>query len=382
MGRTDKKIFITFGLLIISLLIYSYSQIDLNLTLSSNSVYQQFQSQLIQLGYFHRTASASIYLVLILLLFIFYFLVMKKVEQKKISPTSIKWLMGISLILIFAYPAFSHDIFNYMFDAKIVTKYGLSPYFFKALDFPNDTWTRFMHWTHRYYPYGPGWLILSLIPSYLGLGKFVLTLGLFKVLFALFHCLNCYLINKIVKKLYFGQENLATVFYGLNPLVLIESLLSPHNEVIMLTLVLVSIYLFLSKKGLLSMMSLVISISIKYLSIVMLPLIIWKKNRPRQFLLLSIIIWSLCLIPVILQRTFYPWYFVPLVGLTAVAMRHFWLELIFIGLSGGALMLYWPYLLFGDYGPKTYLYQQWSIISIFIMISISYYLLWQKKFHI
>ncbi len=162
-----------YGLGLLALTIYSYSQIDLNLTLSSNAVYQSFQQTMIWLGYFNRPLSTTIFLVLVFLLFAIYYLLLRLVKQGRLEERQFWILVILTLgISVFAYPAFSHDIFNYMFDARIVTTYGLSPYQYKALDFPADLWIRFMHWTHRYYPYGPTWLLLTLPFSFSGFGKF------------------------------------------------------------------------------------------------------------------------------------------------------------------------------------------------------------------
>jgi len=147
---------VVYSLLLLFLIIYSYSQIDLNLTLSSNQLYQSIQQQLIYLGYFNRPLSTVVFTILLFLLFTFYFFILYLVNKKKVTLQKILLLVVLTcVILLFSYPAFSHDIFNYMFDARIVTKYYQNPYFHSALDFPNDLWTRFMHWTHRTYPYGP-----------------------------------------------------------------------------------------------------------------------------------------------------------------------------------------------------------------------------------
>ncbi|MBI5123164.1 hypothetical protein HZA75_04880, partial [Candidatus Roizmanbacteria bacterium] len=267
-------IYITYLVTLFTFAIYSYSQIDLNLTLSSNSLYQYFQQQLIYIGYFNRPLSTIIYILLLFLFFIFYFLFLWLVKQKKLTQLNILWLIiGSSVILFFAYPAFSHDIFNYMFDARIVTKYFSNPYFHTALDYPNDLWTRFMHWTHRTYPYGPVWLSITLPFSFAGFGKFVLTLFNYKLMFLLFHIGNIYLIYKILKKVFPKGVNLGLVFYALNPLILIESIVSPHNEVVMLFFLLLAVYtLFFKRNLLIAVVSLLLSAGVKFITIILLPL--------------------------------------------------------------------------------------------------------------
>src|SRR3989344_8063028 len=215
--------------LILITVVYSYTQVDLNLTLSTSSFYLQLQKPLTQLGYFNRPLSGSIFLGLFAGLFIVYGMWLWGIVSQRLHPRLIKIGIITSFLLVLGYAAFSYDLFNYLFDARIATTYGLDPHYFKALDFPLDPWTRFMRWTHRYYPYGPGWLLVSLIPSFLGMGKFVLTLFLFKGMMAVFHLLNLLLVESLAGGKHSKKGTLGLAFFALHPLVLIESLVTPHN---------------------------------------------------------------------------------------------------------------------------------------------------------
>ncbi len=169
---------ILYFIVVVALSFFSYTQVDLNLTLLNWQPYLHLQNQLTNLGYFNRQINTVIFSVIFILLLLFYFLIIQhtlKNSQKSINIKKIIITTGV--ILLFGYPDFSHDLFNYIFDARILTHYGLNPYEFKALDFPTDTWIRFMHWTHRTYPYGPAWLAITAIPSLLGLNIFILTLN-------------------------------------------------------------------------------------------------------------------------------------------------------------------------------------------------------------
>src|SRR3989344_5619935 len=173
----EKKLLLINLLLYVFIWIYSFTQVDLNLTLVSNQFAVSFISLLQRLGYYQRSASTFAYLLLIGLLFSFFIYNLWLFYKAKIG---FKYLVFSSILntvlLIFSYPFLSADIFNYLFDAKIILKYHTSPYTHKPLDFPLDDWLRFMRWTHRYSPYGPLWLFLSLIPAVLGFGKFILNL--------------------------------------------------------------------------------------------------------------------------------------------------------------------------------------------------------------
>ena len=366
-------------ILLILLIIYSYTQIDLNLTLSANVFYQFFQQKLIYFGYYQRNFSATAYLLILAILYVFYLLVLKKAETGKVSLKYIKILIIFSSVLILAYPAFSHDFFNYMFDARIVTKYHLSPYFFKALDFPNDTWIRFMHWTHRYYPYGPGWLLITLFPSFIGFGKFVFTLVLFKLLFAVCYLINCRMIYSLVSSIDFKRAKTALVFYALNPLILIETLISPHNEVMMLTFLLGSLWLLKKQKNIWSIIFLIMSISIKYLSVVFLPLYVLIKTNFEKLIQLGFYLWLIALIPVVLTREIYVWYFIPIIGLAALLVRTRHIKIIALSISASTLVRYWSYLLNGDYGTQTIYLQNLAMVCLFVSTGILGIILWAKN---
>ncbi len=357
-----------FIILILAFSLYSYTQVDLNLTLSSHPLYQNIQKQLTYIGYFNRPLSGTLFLGLIFALFIFYVNLLKTILQNKFRVGTLKACIGITFLLVFAYPAFSHDLFNYMFDARVVTVYGLDPHFFKALDFPLDQWTRFMRWTHRYYPYGPGWLWLTLLPSYLGMGKFVLTLGLYKLMFLLFHLGNIWFIGQLA-----GKERKwgAVVFFALNPLVLTESLVSPHNEVVMLFFALLAIYLFFRNRAVGAVLSLLASVGIKYISGVLFPLFWLIKPQTKRFFIWVFWAWTIALIPLVITREPYSWYAVPLVGIAALTQSKF-IKILTVSISLGLMLRYLPFLWWGEYTLTT---QTWQIWVLFVGTLISWFTL-------
>ncbi len=352
-----------------ALAVYSYSQIDLNLTLSSNQTYQYFQSGLIQLGYFNRPLSAFIYLILLFLFSAFYFLFLYQTLHKKLKQKDIVRLIIVScVILLFSYPAFSHDIFNYMFDARIVTKYSLNPYYLSALDFPDDLWVRFMHWTHRTYPYGPLWLLITLPLSYLGFGKFVLTLGLFKLFFAFFHLGNIYFIYKLMTKINSKYSMHGVVFYAFNPLIIIESQVSPHNEVVMLFFLLTALYFGLvKKKKVHALINLVLSAAIKFMTVVLLPLFLIPTKNNKLLLKLSLVILVLPIVIQTIYREPYAWYFITLFGVGSLFVDKINLVIVLFGLTIGLLLRYFPFLYLGDYSKTTGLWQAWLFLFPFII---------------
>jgi len=346
-------------------LIYSFSQVDLNLTLSTNSLYLAFQKQLTQLGFFNRPLSTAIFILIIFIILNSYFIILEAVKQKKLSLKQIWLLIGMCVgILLFSYPAFSHDIFNYLFDARVVTKYGMSPWHVKPLDFPSDTWIRFMRWTHRPTVYPPIWIGLSLIPSFLGFAKFLPTLYLFKIMATTGFLGSCLLIYKLAQKLKHKNPLFTLVLFAFNPLVIIETLVNGHSEIIMIFLALLALYLSLQSKKFLSWITYISSVGIKYMTFYLLPALINIKN-----LRLSIRLGSVLIIAFILWYGFQPWYLLWILPF-AMLLNNCWERNILLALSLSLPFWYIPKVYFGDFDlPSTFIHILY-ILPMFIAVLI------------
>ncbi|MCL4382918.1 hypothetical protein M1545_03955 [Patescibacteria group bacterium] len=349
---------ISYLILIFALFFYSFTQVDLNLTLPNFPITRDLQNIFIKIGYFQRPLSAVIFLIIILLLILFYFLFLSLVKKNKFTERKIWFLLiFLSGILLFAYAAFSYDLFNYLFWARIFTHYGLSPYQFRPLDFPDDSWIRFMRWTHTTYNHGPVFLGLSLIPSFLGLGKFTLTLFNFKLLMTLGYLGSAFFISKIMEKIKPQDKLFSLFFFAFNPLIIIESLVSSHNDILMLFFALVSFYLLILRKKISSFFFLFLSFGIKFISVSFLPfyfLALLRKNV-NWFLFIKMLLFGflVSLIPVIVQRESYPWYFITVIGMASLIAESRFVTMMTMGLTLGLLLRYAPFLYFGHYQPPV-----------------------------
>lgn len=345
-------------LTIVALFIYSFTQVDLSLTLSRVSSYQLVEKYLQNVGFFQRPLSTVIYVFILMFLMVFYLIFLYKILKNKISIKSIwKIIIFTTVVLIFSYNAFSYDLFNYIFDAKIVTHYHLIPYFHSALDFPNDPMLSFMRWTHRTFPYGPSWLALTVPLSFIGLNYFLPTFFLFKILMGLSFLGSCYLIYKISEKIFPENKLLNLVFFALNPLVLIETLVSAHNDIPMIFFFLLSIYLFLQKKKTLSFVSNVFSIGVKFSTGIIFPLFLIlefmdRKNKKINWELFFIGSFLLSLVTVILanfRTTFQPWYLVLPLSMAAFIPRKYYIFVPSVVATLFGLLIYVPYVYMTDY---------------------------------
>lgn len=358
-----KKIwFLIAGYLLVALgfFIYSFTQVDLSLTFSQSSVWQVVQRSLQYIGYFQRPLSTGIFIVFLFLFFGFYILFLKFAEKNKISRKQLWFLIfALTIILTFSYNAFSYDLFNYIFDAKIVTYYHQNPYDHKALDYAGDPMLSFMRWTHRTYPYGPSWIALTIPLSYLGFGYFIVTFFIFKIFIALCFLGTAYFVEKIVKKLYPGKEIVGLTFFVLNPLVIIESLVSGHHDITMMFFAMAAFYFFVTKRYVLWIIFFLLSVGIKFATLLLIPvfafLFFQRKNNKQniEFMLgISILCMAIAVFLSSYRTEIQPWYLIwvlPWVALFAKYQRLLYAAIFF---SFCMLLTYIPFLYTGEWGSS------------------------------
>ena len=372
--RNSKQItFLLYLFILIGLFFYSFTQVDLNLTLSKTSFLSNIQDFFQNIGYFQRPFSTFLYLLIIFTLYTLYFVLLRLVSKDKLLEKQL-WMLilATAAILLFSYPAFSYDIFNYIFDARIFTKYSLNPYSFKALDFPQDPWTRFMHWTHRTYPYAPAWLLISIPFSFLGMGKFLPTLFLFKLISCFSYLGSIYLLGKILGKIDKAKKLLGMAFFAFNPLIIIETLVSAHHESLMIFLTFLFIYFLINKnKKPLSVVCYLLSVGVKYVTAPLLPLLIFGFKRG-----LTIILMIISLIFVLTKKEIQPWYFLWVLPFIALDIKK-WSMTISTFFSFGLLFRYAPFLYFGHWNLPVPMIKFWvtviPVILAFLILLFSHF---------
>ncbi len=353
---------IIYSLFLLALTIYSYALVDPNLTLVSHPIWVGFREVMIQLGYYHRDYSWYIYLALVLILFVFHYYFVRKYKNTPI----LKIAFIIGLLALASYPFLSHDLFNYIFDAKIFTFYGKNPYFAKPADFPADEWLRFMHWTHRTYPYGPSFLVLSFIPSFLGFGKFLLHFLFFKGFFIIFYFIAVYCLNKIDKK--------SALIFATHPLIIVEGLVNTHNDLIGVSLAIAGLYYLEKEKNWAGRLFLLLSTGIKYITFPVLA--IQKNNRIITFGAFAVQLLVLFYLSVF--NEIQPWYY-----LTLFVYLPFFKDMIslFDIFLFGLLMSYYPYIFLGGWDSKEKVELKHQIILFFLVVNILYILVKKRPFH-
>lgn len=343
--------YILFIIILGALGIYSYALIDPNLTLINASWWTPVRDPLVYFGYYQRELSTAVYIALLIILFIFHNYCIR--TYKKVPM----WLLYVAVpgLLWLSYPFLSHDFFNYLFDAKILTFYGQNPYLHAPMEFQGDEWLRFMHWVHRTYPYGPTFLPITLIPSLLSFGKLILNFILFKGLFIAAYSVSVSYLYKLNKQW--------AVLFATHPLVLIEGLMNGHNDLLGTAWGIAGVYYLLSGRRILPRVLMLVSFGIKYMSA---PILFLSKNKESA---VSRILF-LMQIGIILLAGYYqeiqPWYFLSLFVFIPFFPQviHQW-QLFFFGL----LLSYYPYVRFGGWDTVEKMDLKHQIIIIFFLLN-------------
>lgn len=343
-------------------LLYSFTQIDLGLTVSKFGIIQNVQRWFSQIGYFERPLSLYLYIALLCCIFSLYAIMLFFSYRKKVTLRTVGIVIGILVFILFlSYPSFSYDFFNYMFTAKTVALYHKNPYAVIPLDFTGfDPWILFMRWTHLPSAYTPLWIILTLPVYLLSLGVFLSFVFLLKALFTLSYILSCVAVFLVSKKEKLKNPELVLVAFALNPLVIIETLISPHNDIVMMALVLWAYVFFVEKKRWISFFLFALSVALKFMTIFLIPLYFLKWNR-KIALCCMLVGFSLVLV----QREVLPWYFLWLIPFLSLLSEYPEVLVMLFGSSIALLLRYTPYLYLGNWDPPA---TQWKMLVTVIPV--------------
>lgn len=330
--------------------VFSYAFIDPNLSYLKN-IYSDF-------AFSNRFLTTIFYILFIFIYFIFYGLFLWLWVRKILHVKDIFLLIGLTVgILLFSYPAMlSYDIFNYILTAKVTFFYHENPYIVMPIEFTGEPLLSFTHAANKIALYGPLWILLTGIPYLLGLGNFIVILFNFKLLAEIFYLLTLFVIWKLSKNI------LSVIIFGLNPLVIIETLISSHNDMAMMFLVISSILLLKNKKVLLGISLFAMSILIKYVSLILLPIFIFivtytlikKKINWEKIYYFSALLMMLVFLLSATREEIYPWYaiwFLSFISLIHVKEKTFlYVSLVF---SFSLLLRYIPFMFLGTYSNPT-----------------------------
>lgn len=370
-----KFLLLSYAVFLLLLSVFSYTFIDSNLVYLHN-LYSGF-------SFTHRTMTAIFFTAFVVIFFLFYLLFLDFLLKDRLSTVDIKILIGISIgMLFFSYSGMlSYDIFNYIATAKVLYFYKENPYVVMPIDFANDPLLLFTRAANKISLYGPWWLLLSFFPYAASLGNFLVELFLFKLLNVFFYLGTVYGIWKL------SQNKLSVYLFALNPLVLVETFIGSHNDIVMIFFALWSFYFLKQKKILFAIIVFFLSILIKYATIFLLPVFIYvfwlilQKRSISWEKVFFIAIFSMFVIFLLsaFREEIYPWYGLWFIGFACLIPKKKLSLNIALIFTFSLMLRYIPYMFSGTYAGYTPIIKTILAFSLPILF-LGYYSFKLKKY--
>ena len=231
---------------------------------------------------------------LFLLFSILYLLIIKKEKEIFKSEKQVMiFIIIISLIFMMILPYLSSDIFYYIGDSWLCSKYHENPYYTTVKDLQDrgindEILNNTGGWKNTVTVYGTLYNMISIGLTCISFGNVTLALFIFKIVSLCIHIFNCFIMKKLTKSKKY------MLLYGLNPLILIELLSNVHNDIYLILFLLLSLYYLIRKKNIpLTVLFLAFSVAIKFNTILTVPFIFIYCFR-KENLIKRIIYCILC----------------------------------------------------------------------------------------
>lgn len=240
-----------------------------------------------------KILSTMLFIIILLGLSITYFIILKNYKKIFIAKADVaKFILIIALIFFIMLPLTSTDVFYYIATGWSEAEYGVNPYYTSVqklsqmeeyvdtvksdqilLKMPSI-------WSDTTIVYGPLWTLVCKVLSGLSMGNLTVALFIYKLFNLCMHLLNSYLIYKITNK-----KKVFTLMYGLNPMILFEGLCNVHNDILVISLILIAMYFFIKRKNtFLTVVFFALATAVKYYAILLIPFVIIYKYRKEKTL--------------------------------------------------------------------------------------------------
>ncbi|MCL4390443.1 MAG: hypothetical protein M1484_00500 [Patescibacteria group bacterium] len=214
-----------------------------------------------------NTIPTLLFAVFAIFAFIVYFLALRKrIAASKILIFSLLF----QIIVFFSYPILSTDVLSYILSDRIAVVYHQSVWTTKPNVFNHDPYYYLVYpiyaasdWTNQTRIYGPvNQVIYSAVTAISG-NDFLTNLAAHKLVVLVFNLLTMALVYKILKEHFPDKLNFSLVLLFWNPLFILETVGSGHNDILMVFFMLLSYLFYLGKKPILVALALALAVNVK-----------------------------------------------------------------------------------------------------------------------
>ena len=230
--------------------------------------------------------AASSFVVVILLLFGAQFIALLAASraQRDERPMARRWIALLiygapvifTLIMIWMQPVTTTDLYGYIARGYLSVHFHENPMMTAASRLPGGFAV-----DRPASPYGPGWLMIASLFSWISGENLLVNMLLFKALAAISVLVAMVLVDQLAKRLYPERRLRIAVLFGWSPLLFFETVGNGHNDIVMVVCVLAAFALMLRGRSQAAFAFLVIGAVIKYLSAFFVPLWLVYELRHR-----------------------------------------------------------------------------------------------------
>lgn len=212
-------------------------------------------------------------------------------NEKKLTKQIFLWAAAIGLILVFVAPFSSTDLYGYINRGVQQVFYNVNPYITPLTGI--KSWQLDLmfheHWVNNPAPYGFFFVFLTKTLCFIAGRHFFITFLLFKFINLALFLSTGWLLYQLCSKFNMNRPWLSAYIFLWNPLVLLQGIANGHNDIILAFFLVASIALLTVKKwSIFAIPLLMLSILVKYASLLALPFIaIYFIKRKEWKILVS-----------------------------------------------------------------------------------------------
>ena len=179
-------------------------------------------------------------------------------------------------------PVLSSDVYSYGLYGRMVAVYHRNPYVATDTLLSDDPLWPFIAWRGVPTRYGPAWTLISILPSAVTGESALLTVLALKIVATLFNLVNGLLVFLLARRLGDDDGVRALLLYTWNPLILIETAGSGHNDAVMVTFVLLGLLLVVRGRPVAGITAMTLSVLVKYVKVFLLIFVVARTlHRAR-----------------------------------------------------------------------------------------------------
>ncbi len=205
----------------------------------------------------------------------------------------------LRLILIFAFPNLSDDIYRFLWDGHLINE-GINPYLYTPQEWFDQQGDEesiyhllFPHLNSPdyYSVYPPVCQYIFALCARLGFGSVYWSSVLMKAIFLIAEIITIYFLLKLLKLLHIPQQKV--LLYALNPLIIIEFAGNLHFEAVMITFLTMALWFYMRQRSKMFSLSMAMAIGVKLLPLMFLPFFIRRFRRTKLLVGLGLLMTTL-----------------------------------------------------------------------------------------